>query len=135
MSEKAYFDTFVFMDLLSGTDMAKHAEDFIKNNNGVVSAILLTELAFHVRIRKGKTRMEEVLFYIQSLPNIEIIPVNEEIATLAARIRAKYFKKIEKRLTYFDCIHIATAVVAQCDKFVTGDKGFKDIADVKMEIY
>jgi predicted nucleic acid-binding protein len=123
------------MDLLSGTDVSKKAEEHIKNNSGVVSSILLTELAFHVRIRKGKTRMEEVLFYIQSLPNIEIVPVNEEIATLAARIRAKYFKKIEKRLTYFDCIHIATAIVTQCEKFITGDKGFKDINDIKIEIY
>lgn len=132
---KAYFDTFVFMDLLSGTDIAKRAGEYVKNNHGIVSSILLTELAYHIRKRKGRAKMEEVLFYIQSLPNIEIVPVDEEIATLAARIRAKYLKKIEKRLTYFDCIHIATAVATKCDIFVTGDRGFKDITDVKMEIY
>lgn len=134
--EKAYFDTFVFMDLLSGREIhTKKAENHLKNNKGIVSSVLLSELAYHVRRRKGKESMEQVIFYIQSLPNLEIVPVTEEIATLAGRIRAKYRKRIEKNLTYFDCIHIATAIRTECSKFITGDKGFREIKDVRMEIY
>jgi len=134
--QKVYFDTFVFMDLLSGREAyMKKAETYLKNNKGVVSAVLLSELSFHIRRRKGKESMEQVLFFIQSLPNLEFIQVSEEIATLAGRIRAKYRKRIEKNLTYFDCIHLATAMRTNCIKFITGDKGFKEIKEVKMEIY
>jgi predicted nucleic acid-binding protein len=134
--EKVYFDTFVFMDILSGRqDLVKKMENFIKNNNGVVSSILLTELSYHLRRKKGKEKMEQVIFYIQSLPNLEIVSVNEEIATLAGRLRAKYRKKIEKKLTYFDCIHLATAISMNCKKFITGDRGFKEIKEIETEIY
>ena len=134
--QRVYFDTFVFMDLLSGREAyMKKAENYMKNNNGIVSSVLLSELAFHVRRRKGKESMEQVIFFIQSLPNLEIRPVTEEIATLAGRIRSKYRKRIEKNLTYFDCIHIATAITENCNKFITGDKGFREIKDIKMEIY
>ncbi|MEM7819899.1 MAG: PIN domain-containing protein [Candidatus Aenigmatarchaeota archaeon] len=134
--EKVYFDTFVFMDILSDNpDIAKKAEAYLRNNNGVVSSILLSELAFHIKRKKGKERMEEILFYIQSLPNLEIIPVDAEIAILAGKLRSRYYKKIEKYLTYFDCIHIATAIVTNCKKFITGDKGFRNIREIEIEIY
>jgi len=131
-----YFDTFVFMDLLSGhPEIMKKTQDYIKNNNGVASSVLLTELYFHIRSKKGKEKAEQVLFYIQSLPNLEIVPVSAEIAMLAGKLRSKYRSNIEKKLTYFDCIHLATAIITQCRKFITGDRGFKDVKEVEMEIY
>lgn len=133
--EKVYFDTFVFMDMLSGNpELAGKAEYYLRNAQGVVSAILLTELAFHVSRRK-KSKSDEILIHVQSLPNIEIIPVDIEIARVAGMLRAKYRGKIEKKLTYFDCIHLATALQAKCKKFVTGDRGFREITDIEVEVY
>jgi predicted nucleic acid-binding protein len=135
-ARKAYFDTFVFMDLLSGNqDFMKKAENCIKNSSGVVSSVLLAELFYHLRTKKSRETAEQVIFYIQSLPNIEIIPVSEEIAILAGKLRARYRKRIAKQLTYFDCIHLATALVCECRKFVTGDSGFRDVKEIEMEIY
>jgi len=136
--EKIYLDTFVFMDILSGKPgIAEKAAEYveqIKKSSGVVSAVLLTELGFHLRRRGSREKTDEVLSYIQSLPNLQIIPVSDRIAVAAGRLRAKYFKRIEK-LTYFDCIHIATAVESQCGRFVTGDRHFKDVEEIEMEIY
>ena len=74
-----YLDTFAFMDMLSGKkEFAERAGQYAKES-AVVSAVLLTELYFHVG-RKRKSKTDEVLFYIQSLPNLEIIPVSSEIA-------------------------------------------------------
>jgi len=133
--EKMYFDTFLFMDLLSGNpELAEKAEAYLRNSRGVVSSILLAELAFHVSRRK-RSKAAEILFYVQSLPNIEIIGVDEEIAGLAGLLRSKYRGKIQKKLTYFDCLHLATAMQSKCKKFITGDRGFREITDIEVEVY
>jgi len=139
--EKIYLDTFIFMDLLSGNEeYAKKARAYLEEIKsgllrGVVSSILLTELAFHLKRKRGTEKAEEVLYYIRSLQNIEIVPVSGEIAKRAGLLRARYLRKIEKKLTYFDAIHLATAIEMQCRKFVTGDRGFKDIKEIEVEIY
>ena len=130
---KVYLDTFVFMDLLSGSEFAVKAESYVRKP-AVVSSVLFTELAYHIARRK-RTRASEILFYLQSLPNIEIVPVDEEIAKLAGLLRAKYRKRIGKKLTYFDCIHLATAIRSGCSRFITGDRGFREITEIEMEIY
>ncbi|MBS3050538.1 MAG: PIN domain-containing protein [Candidatus Aenigmarchaeota archaeon] len=137
-SEKVYLDTFVFMDILSGEADAAKAKVYLekmKEQKCAVSSILFAELAFHIRRKRGREKAAEILLYIKSLPNLEIVPVDDEIAKTAGMIRAHYAKKIPKKLTYFDCIHIATAMAAKCDKFVTGDRGFRDVKEIGMEIY
>ncbi|MBI2233135.1 MAG: PIN domain-containing protein [Candidatus Aenigmarchaeota archaeon] len=123
------------MDLLSGNlELAEKAEAYLRNSRGVVSSVLLAELAFHVSRRK-RSKAAEILFYVQSLPNIEVIGVDEEIAGLAGLLRSKYRGKIQKKLTYFDCLHLATAMQSKCKKFITGDRGFREITDIEVEVY
>lgn len=137
--KKIYLDTFVFMDILSGkSDVAEKAVSYLRritSGHGIVSSVVLTELCFHVKRRGSREKADEVLSYIQSLPGLEIIPLSNEISVAAGRLRAKYFRKIPKKLTYFDCVHLATAIEEKCDVFVTGDRGFRDIEEVEMEIY
>ena len=139
MNEKIYLDTFVFMDLLSDDYEASRKAAFylneLKEKKAVISAALFAELAFHVKRQRGKERAEEILMYISSLPNLEVIPVSVEIAKAAGMLRARYAGKIQKKLSYFDCVHIATALASGCTKFITGDRGFRDIHEIKMEIY
>lgn len=136
---KIYLDTFVFMDILSGEELSGKAIQYIeeaKKAGGVISAVQLAELGFHLRHRKSREKTEEILFYIQSLPNLEIVPVTSEIAKDAGLLRARYRRlKTQKKFTYFDCIHLATALAAKCTKFVTGDKGFKEVKEIETEIY
>ena len=128
------------MDILSddkpnAEKAAVHLNKLKSGSIGVVSSVLFSELAFHIRRKKSKERVEEILIYVSSLPNLEVMDVTPEIAKMAGLLRAHYAGKIEKKLTYFDCVHLATAISAGCDKFMTGDKGFKDIREIKMEIY
>ena len=134
-NDRIYLDTFVFMDMLSGQkDVVEKAKVYI-SQPAVVSAIVLTELAFHLLRSGAKERADEIIFYIKSLPNLEIIPVTDEIAETAGKLRSRYLNRITKKLTYFDSIHLATATITNTIKFVTGDKDFKDIHEIKMEIY
>lgn len=136
---KIYLDTFVFTDILSGEELSAKAIQYIeeaKKVGGVISSVQLTELGFHLRRRKSREKTEEIIFYIQSLPNLEIIPVTADIAKDAGLLRARYRRmKTQKKFTYFDCIHLATALTAKCTKFVTGDKGFKEVNEIETEIY
>lgn len=139
--EKIYLDTFVFMDILSGNEeYAGKAKMYLeKTRSGaaesVISSILLAELAFHLKRKRGTEKAEEILYYIRSLPNLSVAPVTAEIAKQAGLLRARYMRRIDKKLTYFDCIHLATAIEMQCKKFVTGDRGFRDIKEIQVEIY
>ena len=139
-TEKIYLDTFVFMDILSGEKpVAEKAAQYIEEAEkagAIVSVILFTELAFHMRKRKSREKTEEVLFYIKSIDNLEIVPVTDDIAKQAGLLRARFRRlKLPKKFTYFDCIHLATALTYGCSKFVTGDRGFKDIKEINVEIY
>lgn len=141
MEKKIYLDTFVFMDLLSDNkEYAKKAVAYLEKIKsgefrGVVSSILFSELSFHIKRRKGREKAEEILYYIESVPNLSIIPVDNKISKEAGFLRARYLRKIQKKLTYFDSIHLATAILEGCEIFVTGDKGFREIRDIKIEIY
>jgi predicted nucleic acid-binding protein len=139
--EKIYLDTFIFMDLLSDNpEFARKALAYLQRIKsgecgGVISSILFAELAFHIRRRHDAEKAEEIIYCIESLPNVSVIRVDGEIAKSAGMIRARYLRKIPKRLTYFDCIHLATAMREGCSRFVTGDKGFRDIKEIAVEIY
>jgi len=139
MTDKIYLDTFVFMDVLSDDYEASRKAALylnqLKEKQAVISAVLFAELSFHIKRQRGRERAEEILMYISSLPNLEIVPVSVEIAKAAGMLRARYAGKIEKKLTYFDCVHLATALSSNCTRFVTGDKGFRDVKEIKMEIY
>jgi predicted nucleic acid-binding protein len=140
--DKLYLDTWVFIDILSGNpDHVRKAEEYLRlaktGTEAVISAAMLAELSYHITKRKGFAKADEVLFLIRTLPNIEIISVDADIASMAGRLRAKYHKHadMEKKLTYMDCIHLATSIQSKCTKFVTGDRAFKDVKEIVVEVY
>lgn len=135
-----YLDTFVFMDILSAKEeYAEKAKNFleevVKGEPAVISSIMLSEIIFHISRKRTSERADEIVYLIKSIPNLKIIPADTKITKLAGRLRAKYINKIEKKLTYFDCIHLATAITSGCSRFITGDKGFKGVEELEIEIY
>jgi len=55
-------------------------------------------------------------------------PVSVTIAEQAARLRAQY------RLRTPDAIHIATAMIAGCDAFLTNDRDLKRVQAIRVLI-
>jgi len=135
MPDKIYLDTYVFMDVLSGKeDFASSASAYLNlAEEKIVSVILLSELSHHLSRRRAV--VEDIIYVLEAVPNFHVVELTEEIAILAGKLRAKYHGRLEKHLTYFDAIHLATAISLQCTKFVTGDKAFKDIEEIKVEVY
>ena len=92
--------------------------------DAVSSVIALTEVLIHPLIL-GKTKIEQE--YRDILINsgqFRLLPVTQNIADSAAGLRARY------NLRTPDALHIATAIDAGCDAFLTNDNGLKRVAEI-----
>jgi predicted nucleic acid-binding protein len=58
--------------------------------------------------------------------NFELHPITTSVARRAAEIRARY------NLRTPDALHVATAIEAGCDAFLTNDLGLKRITDIQV---
>ena len=56
---------------------------------------------------------------------LEMPAVTDAVSNYAARLRAKY-----RGLKGMDALHIATAVLSQCDVFVTNDKQLSQVSEI-----
>ena len=65
---------------------------------------------------------------VKNFPNLSVLNLNDNIVDLASSLRAKY------NLRTPDAIHIATAIDAGADKFVTNDKSLKKVREIKIEL-
>jgi predicted nucleic acid-binding protein len=91
---------------------------------GVVSAVTLAEcLVFP--IKRGLTDLEKAFEEIIDSDRVEFVATDREIAKLTAIIRAKYNFQLP------DSIQIATAIVANCDAFLTNDVALSKVTEIR----
>jgi len=106
----------------------------VKGEKAVISAMVLAELKYRIAKKYSIGRSNEAIFKIQSLPNVEILPVSTEVAILAADLRIKYYDKEKRPLSFADVINLATAIMTKCDKFYSGDPDFKNVEEIETAI-
>jgi predicted nucleic acid-binding protein len=91
---------------------------------GVVSAVTLAEcLVFP--IKRGLTDLEQAFEDVVNSDLVEFIATDREIAKLTAIIRAKYNFQLP------DSIQIATAIVSNCDAFLTNDVALRKVTEIR----
>ena len=93
-------------------EFAKKAENTflqIEKEQGVCSSLVITESLY------GNITNFEQLGPLLS-PSIQIVPVTLQIAELAGQL------KVTCAIKNADAIHLATAIMAKADKFVTNDQ-------------
>lgn len=103
---------------------------FRQVNNGtpqaITSVITLTEVLV-MPIQTGHTQyQQEYRDMLLNTANITTQPVSAPIAERAAHLRARY------RLRTPDALHIATALVAGCDAFLTNDLALKRVTEIQV---
>ncbi len=85
------------------------------------SELIITE-ALVSPLRSGNVVLianyEQLIFH----SGINLIPIDRSILVAATRLRVKY------KLKTPDAIHAATALSIGCNRFITNDKGFRNIA-------
>ena len=76
--------------------------------------------------KTSNTEKEEAFFDFITDCDIQICPINLEIAKKAAKIRAVY-----KGFKAMDALQLASAYLAGCDLFLTNDKQLRHFKEIK----
>jgi predicted nucleic acid-binding protein len=110
---------------LAHTDIVFNALDNLELS-AVTSPITLSEcLVVPLRNTDENVRKAFIELILNSY-NIHFHPSDESIAIKAAEVRVSY------NLTLTDAFQVATAIVAECDTFLTNDAGLKRVKEIQM---
>lgn len=100
----------------------------IDNFNIIATTSTITVIEVLVQpIKEGNKNLEnKYLEILKHNANLEIIPIDINIAEKAAEIRSKYDIKTP------DAIQIASAIVHNCDSFFTNDTKLKRVKEINI---
>ena len=90
------------------------------------ASITIEEYCVYPLSNNNEKSVENFNMFIKGM-NIEVVPVSREIAFAVAKIRAKY-----KTFKALDSIHLATAKLLECKKFITNDKQLKQVQEISV---
>lgn len=113
-------------DVAPYTDVTRHIWQAIDAGecSAVTSELTLGECLVKP-LELGRTEVVQAyLDGLQTRSSFAVVPVRREILIEAARLRACFSLKLP------DAIHAATAVLSQCDLFVTNDKRLRAIPNL-----
>jgi predicted nucleic acid-binding protein len=132
-----FLDSWVFLEFFQDDDRADAAEavlERIDDDGAVIAPTVLMEVRYQIRRKYGSDDAERVTAAIESLDGLEVLPVTAEVAITAADLRDKYYQRRDRELSYADAIHLATAVLTDCDTLYTGDSDFRDLEEIDIEL-
>lgn len=119
------FDTNIAIYALNGHP--KYAEESIaiiseaSRSGGCVSVLLLTELLSYPKLA-DKLYLQKAEEFVQSLANLDIVAIDEEISRYAATLMRQH-----ETIRLADALHIASASLGGASAFWTNDQKLKNI--------
>jgi len=132
-----FIDSWVWIEFFSKGEKSKKAEEIIsklEEKEGVISATVLMEVKYRIKKKFGRELSDRIINTMEAFDNLIILPVNSEVAKYAADLRDKYHKRKTRELSYADAIHLATAVLANCDTLYSGDPDFIDMDEMNTKV-
>lgn len=138
--KKIFLDSYIFLEVfLNGSKQVRAEHILSKIKNGefhcIISAFALLEIKYHILRKLGHENAERAAYILRTYPNIGIVDMDEPIAELAANIRFKYYDKNKRPMSFGDAVHIATAIHTECDMLISGEEDFRNLDEIKTEIY
>jgi predicted nucleic acid-binding protein len=94
----------------------------------VVSHVVFTECLVRPYQTKNLQAEASALQLLERTPGLITTPVSDVIAKRAARLRANY------NLRTPDALHIATAIETGCETFLTNDRQFSRVTEIRVII-
>lgn len=89
----------------------------------------LVRLEYRVKpLRNGDTTRLALFDAFCSQPGVELVPITTAVFDRAAVVRATYNFKLA------DALHLAAAVAAGCDRFLTNDTRLSAFADIPVDV-
>ncbi len=96
--------------------------------SAVMASLVFAELLVPAYRAAEEKRVEKLVRTLSNFPHLEILPLTTEIATDAARLRARYGIRTP------DAIHVATALSGGAAGIVTNDRGL-DRLEPELQIW
>ncbi len=96
---------------------------FLKNLKAITSVVSIIETLSYPSPQKVINEIKEAFL---TLPNLEIIEVNQAIAIKAAWIRREYGFRVP------DSIQLATAIINKAHAFISNDQRLKKFKQIKI---
>lgn len=94
-----------------------------ENNVDFITSAITKEEYFVYPYKTNNLKLIDSFYRLVSALNIRIVPIDDEIADFAAKIRAKYtsFKSM-------DALQLSAASLMKCDTFLTNDRQLKQFS-------
>ncbi|OGQ44657.1 MAG: hypothetical protein A3H42_05985 [Deltaproteobacteria bacterium RIFCSPLOWO2_02_FULL_46_8] len=136
MGEKIVgIDTAVFVYLIQKHPLyGKAAEGVLRSvqegrYRAVFSVIGMIEILTGAKQDRNRVLAGRYREFFRQFPNLDVIGITgEAIVEIASDLRARY------RLTTPDAIHIATAIDAGANTFITNDRALKKVKEIKIQM-
>jgi len=132
-----FIDSWVWIEFFSEGEKSDKAEKVIQElekREGIISSTVIMEVKYRIKKKYDRELSDRTVHAIEAFDNLTILPVNSKVAKYAAELRDKYYKRNTRELSYADAIHIATAIMSDCEVLYSGDPDFEDIDEVNTEV-
>jgi predicted nucleic acid-binding protein len=132
-----FVDSWVFLEFFQDDERASAAEavlERIASESAVVAPTVLLEVRYQIRRKYGGDEADRVTSAIRTLDGLEVVPITADVAVTAADVRDKYYQRRDRELSYADAIHVATALLTDCETLYTGDPDFHGLDELDTEI-
>ena len=108
-------DTYAFIEFFNGTKQGEKVRAYLKKDVIYLSTICIYEIRHVISKRHSKKRADD---FLRSLMiNYKIVPVDEEIAMLAADIKNRYNMPMADSLIYATAKRENARVLSGCKHF------------------
>ncbi|MDD3641136.1 MAG: PIN domain-containing protein [Atribacterota bacterium] len=94
--------------------------------NAIISSLTLLEILVKPKRENNQFINERYKLILQNFPNLEIKPMDIDIAEIAATIRGQY------NINTPDAIQVATAIHSEADIFITNDFQLERIPGIEI---
>ena len=128
-----FLDSWIWIEFFSKgerRDSAQRVIEELDSVSAIISSAVLMEVRYIIRRRYGEEKADRMISIIEGFDNLDVVPLNSEVAVCAADIRDKYNGRDGRRFSYGDAIHLATALLTGCEKLYSGDPDFNGIDEI-----
>ena len=104
------------------------SESLIQGDSLITSVITIMEFGVKPEKENRNDIIEKFYEFLNEV-NVNVKDVDKEIATKAYQLRAKY-----QFLKGMDALQIATALIKNCDEFITNDKKLLRVEEIEVRL-
>lgn len=130
-----FLDSWVWLEFLLSGDREVRAEKFIQraaDEGGLIAPTVVAEVSYRIQVLDGEESAADAIRAIHAFEHIESVPLVDELAEYAAKLRFKYYQRGDRELSYADAIHLAVAIAHDaCHALCSGDPDFEDIEEIE----